>query len=50
VVVEIFGTMVANDLLPRATGMVAFSEGQPVEPGQVVRRRMGGPRPAPVAR
>lgn len=36
-VVEVFGTMVETDLLPRASGMVAFSEGQPVEPGQVVR-------------
>ena len=48
-VVEIFGTMVERDLLPRASGMVAFSEGQPVEPGQSVRR-MGGNRIVPAAR
>jgi response regulator RpfG family c-di-GMP phosphodiesterase len=48
-VVEIFGTMVETDLLPRATGMVAFSEGQPVESGQAVRR-MGGKRPVVVVR
>jgi len=48
-VVEIFGRMVETDLLPRDTGMVAFREGQPVEPGRT-SRRMGAKPPAVVAR
>jgi len=35
-IVEIFGTMVEHDLLPRG-GMVAFSEGRPVEAGEEAR-------------
>jgi putative two-component system response regulator len=31
-IVRVFGTMVEEELMPRASGMVAFSEGQPVEP------------------
>jgi putative two-component system response regulator len=37
VIVEVFGIMVERDLLPRASGMVAFSEGHPVEPGAAGR-------------
>jgi response regulator RpfG family c-di-GMP phosphodiesterase len=48
-VVEVFGRMVEQDLLPRASGMVAFTEGHPVEPTPAVRR-MGGKRPAPATR
>ncbi len=48
-IVEIFGTMVEHDLLPRASGMVAFSEGRPVEPDQVARKSIANPV-APAAR
>jgi putative two-component system response regulator len=47
-VVEVFGRMVETDLLPRDSGMVAFSEGQPVEPGRAARRMAAKP-PAAVA-
>ena len=31
-IVDVFGTMVEQELLPRASSMVAFSEGRPVDP------------------
>jgi len=31
-IIEVFGTMVEQELLPRATSMVSFSEGRPVDP------------------
>ena len=50
-VVEVFGTMVEQELLPRASGMVAFSEGQPVEPLAADRPEpsVAADRPEPVA-
>jgi putative two-component system response regulator len=47
-IVEIFGTMVEQDLLPRASGMVAFSEGEPVEPRD--ESRAAGVKVAPRTR
>jgi putative two-component system response regulator len=48
-VVKTFGTMVERDLLPQASGTVAFREGQPLETRRPVRR-MGGQRVVPAAR
>jgi putative nucleotidyltransferase with HDIG domain len=45
-IVEVFGTMVEQDLLPRASGMVAFSEGEPVEARDAVRAVTGKNVPA----
>ena len=45
-IVEVFETMLEQDLLPRASGMVAFSEGEPVEPGDAVRSAMRKKVPA----
>jgi len=43
-IVEVFRTMVEQELLPRASGMVAFSEGRPVDP---VPTESPAPRGAP---
>jgi len=56
-IVEVFGTMVEQELLPRATSMVAFSEGRPVDPAGYKQRRSaardfngrGGKRPTPAS-
>ncbi len=48
-IVEVFGTMVEQELLPRASGMVAFSEGRPVDPVRTeVQAGRGAPK-TPVA-
>jgi putative nucleotidyltransferase with HDIG domain len=56
-IVEVFGTMVERELLPRATSMVAFSEGRPVDPAGYKQRRSAardldgrrGKRPTPAS-
>jgi len=56
-IVEVFGTMVEQELLPRATSMVAFSEGRPVDPAGYKQRRSAardldrrrGKRPTPAS-
>jgi putative nucleotidyltransferase with HDIG domain len=56
-IVDVFGTMVEQELLPRATRMVAFSEGRPVDPagykqsGSTARDVNGrrGKRPTPAS-
>ena len=47
-IIEVFGTMVEQELLPRASGMVAFSEGRPVDPIQA-DGPAGGLDPVPPA-